>query len=344
MSRPRTRPNCRRSTPSTLKSFFQQASGTTTNPLTSALNAIFASARAAGKKLSNGVVATLRSQNADLIRLTNERDKVAQRLQNAQQHLTDLIQQRNQEASTIKQAVTGTFNVGAIPKPQFGEPLTLIDIMRKLNKAVSDARSFNSILRRLARAGLPTALLQQLAEAGPEALPAAKALLTATPKQLNQIKSQFRELTRQGGSIGKFVANDMFKSGIDAAEGLVKGLKSKQSQLNHTIRNIARTMIREMRRELDMHSPSKRLFKEAALAFEGYRQGIASKHDAIGKEAKRVANGSVPESQMRTWQHGLTAAAGRTINLTQNIHNPIPEPASRTTPDSIRRAAYALGR
>jgi tape measure domain-containing protein len=328
----------------TLKSFFQQAAGTTTNPLTSALNAILASAKAAGKKLSNGVVATLRSQNADLIRLTNERDKVAQRLQGAQQHLTDLIQQRNQEASTIKQAVTSGFDVGNLPKPQFGEPITLVDIMRRLAKAVANARSFNSVLRRLARAGLPATLLRQLAEAGPDALPAARALLSATPKQLGQIRSQFRQLTTQGASIGKFVANDMFKSGIDAAEGLVKGLKSKQSQLNHTIRNIARTMVREMRRELDMHSPSKRLFKEAALAFEGYRQGIASKHDAIGKEAKRVANGSVPESQMRNWQHGLAAAAGRTINLTQNIHNPIPEPASRTTPDSIRRAAYALGR
>lgn len=334
---------------STLTAFLNQATGHQENPLTSALNAIFAAARAAGQKLSSGLVDQLRSQNKRLIGLTNERDRIAKQLEKAQQHLSDLLQARSQEARTIKDAVTGTFNLGSLEKPQFGEPFTLSGIMRQLSQTVRNAHSFNAILRKLAKEGLNKALLQQLAEAGPAALPQARALLTATPKQIRTINSEFRDLTRTGASTGKFVAGQMYDSAIEGTRGLIRGLQHSESAVNRAIRHLAEQMIKELRRALHMHSPSKRLFDEAALAFEGYRLGIESKHAAIAAQARRIADGSVPRSQQQVWAaaqgHRSRDEEGRqVINLTQIIHNPIPEPASRTTPASLRRAATALGK
>ena len=329
---------------STLTSFLSTA-GITKNPLTEALNSILESAKAAGKKLSSGLVNLLKSQNSDLIGLTNQRDRIAQRLQSAQQKLADLVSQRKQESDAIKGAVTDTFSLGNIPKPQFGEPLTLRDILRRLSTAVSNAKQFGSILRKLAREGLSPVLLSQLAEAGPDALPAAKALLSATPKQLRSINSQFKELTQTGSSIGKFVSGDMFNAGVDSARGLVKGLQSQQSALNKAIRALAKSMVKELRDTLGIHSPSTVLHQLGAFSGEGFARGLESTVERVRSSADKLANGALPRSQAAAWS--LSAGAGGSrgdVTVNQYIQNPVPEPVSVSSPAGIRRAAYALGR
>jgi len=331
---------------STLTSFLSTA-GITKNPLTEALNAIFESAKAAGKQLSSGLVNLLKSQNSDLIGLTNQRDRIAQKLQSAQQKLSDLVSQRKQEKDAIQGAVTDTFSLGNIPKPAFGEPVTLRDILRRLSTAVSNAKQFGSILRKLAREGLSPALLSQLAEAGPDALPAAKALLAATPRQLRSINSQFKQLTQTGSSIGKFVSRDMFNTGIDAARGLVNGLKSQQSALNKAIRQLAKSMVKELRDALGIHSPSTVLHQLGAFSGEGFARGLESTVERVRASADKLANGALPRSQAAAWS--LSAGTGgRTAPVIgefhQTIQNPVPEPASVSGPAGIRRAAYALDR
>jgi tape measure domain-containing protein len=328
---------------STLQSFLSTA-GINPNPFTAALNSILESAKAAGKQLSSGFVASLRSQNSQLIGLSRQRDKIATQLQNAQQKLADAIQQRNQERDAIKQAVTGTFDLGNIPKPDYGEPITLSGIMRQITQAASNARSFNSVLRRLAKEGLNKGLLQQLAEAGPSALPQARALLTATPKQISQINSQFKTLTQAGTSVGKFVAADMYQAGVDSAKGLVKGLQSQQSALNKAMRGLARTMVAELKNALGIRSPSRVLRQLGVHTGQGFALGIASQERAVKASAALLANGSLPRSQAAAW-----AAAGGNVRqgdvyVHQEIHNPIPERVSTSSPAGIRRAAYALGR
>jgi hypothetical protein len=190
------------------------------------------------------------------------------------------------------------------------------------------------VLRRLGREGLNKNLLTQLADAGPAALPQAVALLDATPKQLAQINRQYRALGIYGGTAGKRVADEMYGAGVKSAEGLVRGLLSQQSALNKAIKRLAQGMVLTLRHELNMHSPSQRLFNEGALAFEGYRLGIESKYGGIERAAAGAGAKSIP---------GHHGAAGVHIEEL-HLHYPTPDTVARGVAAGARIASTALGK
>ena len=261
------------------------------------------------------------------------------------QELQAVRQARQQEIQTIQQAVTGTFDITTVGNNQYGEPVTLFDIRSGLQQALRNAQQFEHVLKRLAREGLNQNLLQQLAEAGPQALPQAQALLSATPKQLARINRTYRQLSDTGQQLGKFVGNDLYQAGIQAAQGLVQGLKSQQSALTSTMKGLARSMIRELRAELRMHSPSKRLYDEGALAFEGFRLGIESKAPGVASAAGMVAGKSIPNRAAYKFDrlHPAGALVAGDLRIEQHFKQAVPEPASRSQNAAMRAARNVLG-
>jgi tape measure domain-containing protein len=236
-------------------------------------------------------------------------------------------------------AVRSTFNIAQV-KSQFGEPVTLTDIKNRLAQSVSNAKRFLSILKRLAREGMSRFLIQQLAEAGPDALPQAQALLSATPRDIREINQQFKALSDTASTTGHFAANEFYKAGILAADGLVKGLKSKEGAMVAAIRQLAESMVAQMRKSLGIHSPSLVMHRLGALSGEGFALGIASKYGRVSGAAGGLSNRA---AAMASFRNGAASAGGDTY-VELHAHNPLPEPLSRMTPAMVRQAAYGLGR
>lgn len=332
-----------------LSSFMQSVSGQLVNPITAAFNQLISSLRSSGAKLGDDFVSYLRSENDQLRATVKERDQIAHRLEQAQQHLANLQQARQSTISSVRGAVTGTFDItqtGAAGQ-SFGEPVTLFDIRSELAIALRNAHQFEHALKQLAKEGLNKHLVSQLAAAGPGALPQALALLSATPKQLAQINSEFRDLGATGKDLGKFVGNDLYKAGIDAADGLIKGLKSKENALEAVMRHLAKVMVDQLRNALGMHSPSRVLFDEGALAFEGYRLGIASKAAGIAGAVDGIAGKSIPNRSAYKFDGLSRAGGGSLVNGDfvnhQHFNRPVAEPASRSQIAAMRAARNALG-
>jgi hypothetical protein len=266
-----------------------------------AFDAVVASA-VASKKLPPAAARAYRQVEKDFLAVVRARDAVNRRLARARDLLARRTATLKQEKSTVKSAVTGTFNIASAGTGFDGQqPVTFNRILAQVKQAVARATRFTVILKKLAREGLAKGLLQQLAEAGPAALPQAEALLQATPKQIGVLNRQYRKLDSVGSTLGGFIANDLYGAGVQAAKGLVNGLESQQSKLNAAIRRIARSMIQGIKDVLQIKSPSRVMFNVGTNTGKGFALGIGSQHGAVKAQAARLGNAAIPTSQLASW-------------------------------------------
>ena len=97
------------------------------------------------------------------------------------------------------------------------------------------ARSFAENLRRLKELGLDPQLFDQLVQAGVEAGgETAQALVDGGSETITEINSLFAEIDALGADLGEEVGATMYGSGINMADGLLEGLRSKQNELEAT--------------------------------------------------------------------------------------------------------------
>ena len=97
------------------------------------------------------------------------------------------------------------------------------------------ARGFAENLRKLRDLGLDPQLFDQLVQAGVEAGgETAQALVDGGSETITEINSLFSEIDALGADLGEEVAATMYGSGINMADGLLEGLRSKQSELEAT--------------------------------------------------------------------------------------------------------------
>lgn len=330
---------------SAFSSYLQSVLGSFVNPITAAFQSLVSSIQQSGGKLSSAFVDYLRGENNQLRATAAERDRIANQLAAAQQRLSGLQQSRSSEIGSVRGATTGTFNIATAGQNQFGEPVTLFDIRSELAKDLANAKRFERVLRRLGHEGLNKFLLAQLAEAGPGALPEAEALLSATPKQLASINSQFHQLNSVGQSLGTYIGNDLYNAGIKSAEGLIRGLKSKENALTQTMRHLADVMVGQLKADLQIHSPSKVMAALGGHTGAGFALGLESTAGRVQAAASLVAGKSIPNRPAYNWS-GLTAnsPAAPNMHFEPHYHNSVPETGTRSEARSLRAFAAVLGR
>jgi len=102
------------------------------------------------------------------------------------------------------------------------------------------ARAFAQNLRTLKQMGLDPMLFNQLVEAGVEAGSAtAQALVDGGSDTITEINSLFKEINDLGAGLGEEAAAKLYGSGIEMADGLLEGIRSKQSELETLARTFA---------------------------------------------------------------------------------------------------------
>lgn len=102
------------------------------------------------------------------------------------------------------------------------------------------AREFGDNLRKLRELGLDSQLFNQLVEAGVEAGgETAKALVEGGKTTIDELNDIFKEIDAVGGNLGEEMAAELYSTGIDMADGLLEGIRSKQAELENQARSMA---------------------------------------------------------------------------------------------------------
>lgn len=195
------------------------------------------------------------------------------------------VQDKLKAELTIAQGIKDKIvDLGSVTQSNDGIGTTFLGLQNQLRRAIANTQRFTQDIKQLQALHLNRTTIQQLIEAGPVAgLPAAEALLRAGSAGISGaggINELQGTLTGLGNDLANDTAGELYKAGQAAGDGLLEGLKDKESAIEAEINKIADNMIATMKTKFKSHSPSKVFEGIGGDAGDGLVNGITG---SIGK-------------------------------------------------------------
>lgn len=289
----------------------------------------------------SGYGRTLKNSISQLEKLTTRRDAVIKRLQAGQKKLDGLIANRQKVVDNVTGGILREANITT----GHADVNSVSAITVGLQQALKKTQEFQANIAKLKKAGLRNDLLLQIADAGVEAGGAtAAALAKATPAELKRINDLQYQLAKSASATGNTVGDALYSAGINAAKGLVAGLKSQEKQIEAQMRRIALNMLAVVKKAHKTKSPSREFRWLGEMDGRGLEVGLLSTVQRVRRAAGTVAGaaldvasgarGAFPlptAGQLAAVTTGTVAGSGdqyTTINLY----------GSEATPDELVRA------
>lgn len=166
---------------------------------------------------------------------------------------------------------------------------------RRMKADVGNLKSFADKLKQLQKAGIPGSILQEIAEAGPEeGMTLADAFLGASKAEQKSYLSTWGEYEKQAGRIGDIVTGGFYSGGVNAANGVVKGLESEQKSVEKAIAKLAKSIETTFKSVLGIASPSKVMGEAAKWVPEAARLKLLEAVPGVQDAAAALGDAMVP--------------------------------------------------
>ncbi|TMR97531.1 hypothetical protein [Nonomuraea basaltis] len=289
-------------------------------------------------KISEGVkdslVEAVKADNDKLFALAKQREQIGKTLADAMAYVTQVSDQVRDWASL------SSLNLGS---GDGQKPLTAENIQAGLQAKLARVRLFASVIKKLAKRGLSKSIMAQVIEAGPDGgVELGQALLEADAATFKSINSTAGAIDKAAKQAGKNAADAMFDAGKNAGKGFLTGLISQKKQIEAAMKDIATSLVNQIKKQLKQKSPSRVFMDIGANAMTGLRLGMVGSAAAVMKSARGIAGqltGSfAPELRSTGYQATGSQTGGQvTVNVTN--HFPQAEPTSRTVNRGLQYAA-----
>ena len=274
---------------------------------------------------SNGLVNTIRAENAQLLYAANKRDAYAARLKAANAKLAAAQAQYNQEKTTVSQASSSFFNLGS------ADTSSPTAYLKDLTNRAYYTRRFAGDLQALQKKGLSKTEIQQLGEAGVDQAGTAAHLLAGfSAAQLKQVNTLNAQAVSASNSVGSLVAGSMYGAGVNAAKGLVKGIQSQYNSVAKTMTHLANVMVAQIKRALGIRSPAARLVPVGRFTALGVVKGMDDNARHVMAAAGRLSDAAVPVNQpgAGSAQGGFAGGNRPAVHVVQHITTTDPNAAA----------------
>jgi phage-related protein len=184
-----------------------------------------------------------------------KREVVGAKLQDARKALSDLQKEKSDYEGNVFSNLMG-----------LGDPTKMRAsadaIIAGMAKARDKILKFGQQIRQLKQLGLNADTIDQIVSAGAEQGAAtAEALLKGGTNAINQVNSLQAQMTSASKGVASTAGDALYGAGIQAAQGLVKGLESQEKALIAQATKIANAMAAAVKKALKIHSPS-RVFRD----------------------------------------------------------------------------------
>lgn len=258
--------------------------------------------------------------------LLKRRERLDDRLERAISLRDKRIGQRREVAGGLRSGIFEQRNlVGGFGIDHDGS-FSAGDIAGQLEKNLAKTRRFQRLLRKMRRQGFRANVIGQVAQAGPEeGFDTAKALANARGSEVRRINQSFVGIHKAATNFSKEMGRKLYGAGIQAARGLVQGLRDRRRQIQRTMRDIARSLIKAMKDALEMRSPSKVMrklgFTTIASAGEGMAEAAPGALRVVDRFARDIPRRARDPRPVRIPRCGDGGGNGG-VNLTVNVYAP----------------------
>lgn len=271
--------------------------------------AAYKRAVAANKKFNKA----MKQQRERLKELGREYDKVTAKLEAAESALEDAISKRDSFKDSTKDAFDDLPDIAdlkalreeliklkeaqepdeeAIKAAQkaYDEALSLDNYFDDIREATAENSRFLNILTQLRNMGLSDLNYEKFIGEGVTATPFLEELLAAGPETVKELNNITSELDKTADTIGTSTSRALYQAGVDAAQGLVNGLKADLSQIEAEMERLGALMAAGLKKALGIKSPSRVFAKIGKQSTDGLAMGLKANSNVVDLAAKRVGN------------------------------------------------------
>lgn len=197
----------------------------------------------------------MRGLNDQLDKIATHRARVADRLQKAQDKLAGLREAKANIEDAVRSGISSFTNITqSVPQ---GLAITADRIVSNMQGRLKTVQQFAADIRTLIKRGLNKTMISEIIAEGPDVGGQyAHALASATDLNLKSLNQTQTAINKVSDSLASYVGDQFYDSGIKAAEGLIKGLKKKQSELDDVAAEMGRRMAKALKNALGIKSPS----------------------------------------------------------------------------------------
>jgi TP901 family phage tail tape measure protein len=290
-----------------------------------------------------------------LLRVSRRRDALIKRIEHQQDRLRDKLKARADYAKQIKDqynALGDVTNVVTATDASGKAYVTSDTIISGLQQRLAGIKDYHKNLNKLRKMGLSKREYFELLQAGPEAgAPYVNALIQGGAGAIKQVNSLQSQINTEATALGKESSGAMYNAGISTVQGIIRGLKHRENHLYKIMRNIAKNMVRALKKELGIHSPAKALMYPGRMTTAGFAVGIMQERQRVLKAANSLAKAALPPgrtintraagispSSLRASGNAAIAARGD-VSVTQIIHSTDPKLASDESARKMRTLA-----
>jgi len=266
-------------------------------------------------KRANRAVRSLANENRALTINARKREVVYKKLADAQKKLADLQKQAADYKQNVVDSVLQYGNITSL-----NTAFTANAMAQQLQDRLNKVKKYNALLTDLAKRGLNKTMYDQLVQAGVEGgLATATALAAGGPEAIKQFNNLQAQLNTEANRLGTASSNAMYGAGIQAAQGLVKGLQSQSKALEKEATKLANKLAKAIKKALKIKSPSRVFKRIGEYTTAGLRVGL---EDTSGVEKAMVRIGQVMAGsydpsleKAMAGKAAASAASGNTYNI-----------------------------
>ena len=242
-----------------------------------------------GKDKEGRLVRQLKHDNEKLLDLEQDRSKILTALHNAEAHYLAEVKAERAYAASVTSAAESSASLSTILGGATG-PVSSSYLLASMRMDLSTIRRFDSDIRKLEKLGLDKNLLNQIIQMGPaQGDPVAQALINGPLSNIKAMNATEAHITGASRQLGQSTSKEMFKAGIDAARGLVKGIELEKKQIDKVMEQVARDMARTLRRELKAHSPSEVTRQIGRDVIDGIPLGVTDRLPSLDSSLRTAA-------------------------------------------------------
>lgn len=177
--------------------------------------------------------------------------------------------------------------------PDISKGTNLDKYIADINAQTAKNREFEVKINQLRAAGADEATIEKLMNEGVEALPFVNQLLAIGPTSIEALDSAIAGLKASAKSLGTGTAEALYRAGVNAAQGMVNGLKSQEATLTATMEKIASAMVKALKKKLKIKSPSREMMEIGRFTDEGLAKGLVAYSGTVEKSASKLGDSAL---------------------------------------------------
>jgi len=227
----------------------------------------------ASRSARSSLISGLADEHSRLINLTKKYEDVSKALEDATQALDEAKQKRDEAERSYAEKYAAT--------PDVGPETTVEDYKKNLQDRITATASYAQTLQKLRELGLDDTTYKKLLEQGLEGKAFAEQLLAGGKPAIDGLNAMDTQLQTLAGNMAKTAASNLYQAGVNAAEGLVKGLKARKTSLKHAMEDLADSIVDAIKRKLKIKSPSEEFQEVGYYAVKGFAVGYNKGADEV---------------------------------------------------------------